>query len=1058
MRTGLQSDLAIPLVVLSIIGSVGVRAASAEPPAPKAAAFFEAKIRPILAENCFKCHADKKQKGGLRLDSLTALLTGGDRGPAIVPGQPEKSLLVKAISHNDPELKMPPAKKLAKRQIEDLANWVKMGSPWPGVDSATKAAPLRGEFKISDKDRAYWAFRPVARAPVPRVRNAQEVFNPIDAFVLAKLEANGLRQNHVANRRELLRRAYFDLLGLPPTPEEIEAFIKDKSPDAWENVIDRLLASPQYGERWGRHWLDVVRYAQTNGYERDDEKPFAWRYRDYVIRSFNADEPYDQFIREQLAGDEILPHSDDAVIATGYYRLGVWDDEPDDTRQAVFDELDDIITTTGQAFLGLTINCARCHDHKFDPISQRDYYKLLAFLDNIKGYEKPRFVIDSATLTALGNGREKLTRLGGGQKTGQKRKAQGSAAGVTPASAAAPGQANNLDIAWALSVHEKGRTAPKTHVLIRGNAASEGDEVEPGFPDVLAPAKLKPTSQMVQGEGPLILSPRPRFGGEGSGVRGTKDPRPRPLTSDPSPRSTGARGEQLLPLAQGESTGRRLALADWIASADNPLTARVLVNRIWQHHLGRGLVPTPNDFGKTGLGPTHPELLDWLAAEFIEGGWRIKHLHKRIMMSRVYQISSSTENPPAHMADEGNELYWRQNLHRLEAEAIRDATLAVSGQLRSDMGGRGVFVPLSKEVVAGQSRPGLGWEISAEAELGRRSVYLFVKRTMLAPILETLDYNNTAQTMGERPVTTVAPQALMLLNSEFIQGQAEAFAERLVREAGRDPQAQARQAYRLALGRDPTEHESQIATAYLCQQTKAFAVLQPPLTIAPKVPASLHEGYLHKLQPLDFLEGPKAGWAYYPGRWGNSYEQIQRVDIARGPFALFQSLAFGDATIECLLRLHQASEMGGLIIRARPHGDEFVGYDLTFDPRNKLAMLRRHGEKDLQELAQVKAGVRMDHEHRLKVQIEGPRIRVWLDSSDKPLLDVTDSRPLAGQGNLGLRAWGSALSAREFFIRAGGKTTRVDSAQPLGVEEAERQALRSLCLVILNLNEFVYVD
>jgi len=514
----------------------------------------------------------------------------------------------------------------------------------------------------------------------------------------------------------------------------------------------------------------------------------------------------------------------------------------------------------------------------------------------------------------------------------------------------------------------------------------------------------------------------------------------------------------LLPLAQGESTGRRLALADWIASADNPLTARVLVNRLWQHHLGRGLVPTPNDFGKTGLGPTHPELLDWLAAEFIEGGWRIKHLHKLIMMSHVYQSSSSTENAPARMADEGNELYWRQNLHRLEAEAIRDATLAVSGQLRKDMGGRGVFVPLSKEVVAGQSRPGLGWEISAEAELGRRSVYLFVKRTMLAPILETLDYNNTAQTMGERPVTTVAPQALMLLNSEFVQEQAESFAKRLLREAGRDPQAQVRQAYRLALGRTPTEQESQIAIAYLSQQTKAFAILQPPLTIAPKVPASLHEGYLHKLQPTDFVEGPRAGWAYYPGRWGNSYEQIERVDIARGPYALFQPATFGDARIECMLRLHQASEMGGLIIRARPHGDEFVGYDLTFDPRNKLVTLRRHGEKDLQELAQVKAAVRMDHEHGLKVQIEGPRIRVWLDGSDKPLLEVTDSRPLAGQGNVGLRAWGSALSAREFFIRAGGKTTRVDSAQPLGVEEAERQALRSFCLVVLNLNEFVYVD
>ena len=372
----------------------------------EAAGFFETRIRPLLIENCSKCHGGKKPKGDLRVDSLSSLLRGGSRGPALVPGQPDKSLLIRAVRQIDDDLKMPPAKKLSRRQIEDLALWIKQGTVWPGAEKTPTVALRRPEFHISDKDRAYWAFQPIRRQKVPATNHAQA--NPIDAFLLARLEAKGLEPNPPAARRELIRRAYFDLIGLPPSPEEVEAFEHDGRPDAWERLIDHLLASPHYGERWGRHWLDVVRYAQTNGYERDGEKPYAWRYRDYVIRAFNQDRPYDQFVREQLAGDELEPRlhskteSADAIIATGFYRLGVWDDEPDDARQAVFDELDDILATMGQAFLGLTINCARCHDHKFDPISQKDYYRLLAFVHNIRGYENLKFDAHPAAFTPLG--------------------------------------------------------------------------------------------------------------------------------------------------------------------------------------------------------------------------------------------------------------------------------------------------------------------------------------------------------------------------------------------------------------------------------------------------------------------------------------------------------------------------------------------------------------------------------------------------------------------------------------------------------------------------------
>jgi hypothetical protein len=770
-------------------------------PSAEVVRFFESRVRPVLADNCFKCHADKKQRGGLRVDSRAALMTGGDRGAAMVPGKPDESLLLKAVRHED-ELKMPPSKKLTKEQIADLTRWVRMGAPWPAADSGV-AAPSRREFHISERDRAHWAFQPVKRPAIPAVKDREWVRNPIDAFILTKLEAKGFRPNPPAAKRELIRRVYYDLTGLPPTPREVEEFVANSSPRAYENLIDRLLASPRYGEKWGRHWLDLVRFAETNSYERDGRKPNAWRYRDYVIRSFNDDKPYDRFLCEQLAGDEMAAdpsrvlradEAADAIIATGYYRLGIWDDEPTDRAQARYDGLDDIVATTGQVFLGLTVDCARCHDHKIDPIPQKDYYRLLSFFHNINHYrnggptdetplgqdaegkrafeeqararERRREELRSA-LDVFETDFRKLYEQVHGRRVGQDEirplvRAEGAKLLGAERYQRYTEQRRELYAQlrakpsgeMALCVTESGSHAPDTFVLLRGNPHVKGDKVEPAFPEVLGGVK------------PVLPAPTP-----------------------------GAR-----------TTGRRLVLANWIASPDNPLTARVLVNRIWQYHFGRGIVRSSSNFGVQGDNPTHPELLDWLADEFVRRGWSMKALHRLILTSNAYRMSSRS-NDKALSADPMNDLFWRFDMRRLTAEEIRDTILALSGMLNPKMYGPGIYTAIPREVLAGQSMPGSGWGTSPFEEQCRRSVYVHVKRSLLTPILESFDTAETDRSTPVRFVTTQPTQALALLNGEFVNRHAGLFAERLRREAGADIAKQVRLALTLATARPPSDAE-----------------------------------------------------------------------------------------------------------------------------------------------------------------------------------------------------------------------------------------------------------
>lgn len=644
-----------------------------------------------------------------------------------------------------------------------------------------------GTFSVSEEDRRYWAFQPVRR---PALKSSKEEANPVDAFVQAMLAEKRLAMNPQAAPRELVRRAYFDLLGLPPTPEEVATFEKNPSDKAWAALIERLLASPHYGERWGRHWLDLVRYAESNGYERDGAKPNAWRYRDYVIEAFNSDKAYDRFIREQLAGDEIADEElsavagskewRDAIIATGFYRLHVWDDEPDSTVKAEFDDLDDIMVTTGTAFLGVTIGCARCHDHKYDPVSITDYYSMLSFIRSIDGYG----------LQHTG---------GGGRGTGKIQRPLASAAEVAKWEAEKKARVKDLDqklaqisdaeakkklegelkrakevappFDYALAVAENGPKPRVTQVLARGDAFTPKDEVHPAFPAVLD-------------------LPAPKFSERAS---------------------------------EAKSTGRRSVLADWIASPQNPLTARVMVNRIWQKHFGIGIVPTPDDFGQTGERPTNQPLLDYLASEFVTSGWSVKQMHRLIMTSRAYRMSSRANNRRAIEVDEANTLLWRQNLWRVEAEVVRDSMLAVTGTLNPKRGGPSVFPTLPKEVHGTQDSSGKGWADSPAEEQNRRSVYLVVKRALKVPLLECLDFANSASPVAVRPSTTTAPQALMLLNDSFVQAQGAALAERIRVKAGEKLEVRVARAFELVLQRSPTKAEMKSSLALLADQRKRAA-------------------------------------------------------------------------------------------------------------------------------------------------------------------------------------------------------------------------------------------
>ncbi|MDE0261004.1 MAG: DUF1549 and DUF1553 domain-containing protein [Bryobacterales bacterium] len=708
------------------------------------------------------------------------------------------------------------------------------------VSGAT--ASIAGESHFPEHQRSHWAFQPVAEPPMP----ASDTNHPIDAFVLARLRSEGIRPAARADRTTLIRRATFDLHGLPPTPAEVQAFVEDDSPDAFAKVVDRLLASPRYGERWARHWLDLARYAESEGFKADETRPNAWRYRDYVIESLNSDKPYDRFVQEQIAGDELWPNDPQARIATGFNRH-----YPDESNAAILmqrrqEVLLDITDTVGSVFLGLTYSCAKCHDHKFDPILQSDYYRLQAFFTNVttddeihllnerqraerqhqqaqweEATREIRSQMDALLETKRAdafqkqvNRRSPETREAFRKDAGQRSmyekllfqqhmwqmRYHNDARLANSLPKQDKERYSELEAALAefdhvkpgplpvgMGIRELGPEAPATHVLSFANYAAPLEEVEPGYLTLLAP-------------GPATYAPA----------------------------------------LDGRSSGRRSALAGWLTGADNPLTARVMVNRLWHYHFGQGIVRTPSDFGLMGERPTHPELLDWLAAEFQSSGWSIKQMHRLIMNSQTYQQSSEFRQA-ASEEDPLNRLLWRFPPQRLEGEVIRDSMLAVAGRLNHQVGGPSVF----PELPFGAAQPRGGWDVpESQHAQDRRSVYVFVRRNSRYPMLESFDMPDTHESCARRSLTTTAPQALALLNSEHTLGWAQGLAGRILDFAGTDRDGQIREGFRLAYSRQPDGWEKDTVLTFFETQRAIIAeraAAGEPLLLPDVLPAGMSQ-------------------------------------------------------------------------------------------------------------------------------------------------------------------------------------------------------------------------
>jgi hypothetical protein len=805
---------------------------------------FSRDIAPIFQRNCLSCHKPDQKLSALDLSTRAAALQGGEKsGPAIVPGDANASPLFRRVTGRD-QPAMPLGTKLSDGEIAILKSWIDGGAKW---DEPVVTSSPNTRQGFTEQQRNWWAFRKPLRHPVPAVAGRRWTSNPIDSFIKKTLDAKGLEPAPQADRRTLIRRAYLDLIGLLPPPGEVEAFVKDTSPDAWEKRIDALLASPHYGERWARHWLDVARYADSWGHIHDDDNPNAWRFRDYVINAFNDDKPYDRFIIEQLAGDEVDKVTYETLTATSFHRIAprVLFREKQNPHYR-YDYLDDMIGTTSRAFLGLTVSCARCHDHKFDPIRQMDYYRMMAMFfpyidydhplatpEQIAGYESRKADIEPKiqALTREIRRIEEPYREAAFQKRLETFPQDVQIAVRTPEDQRTPGQ--KLLTTQMLSIR---------NTVARNLSLSDVDR------DARAKLQQQIADLRAQLPKPLpvaagIRDGDYRFTPDGPGdepVPGTTAKRikvdfdgsfvPRPGRAyDPPPLYFPAMSEpgkgrivepgflsvlsgdappKIPPLPDGRlSSGRRRALAEWIASAGNPLTARVMVNRIWHHHFGRGIVSTPSNFGRMGTLPSHPELLDWLATEFVREAWSVKRMHRLILMSQTYQMASSFYRPANVEKDPDNVSLWRFPVRRLEAEIIRDIVLSASGQINLQAGGPPFFPAVPKAAYVEVARVGKWILTKEEPATWRRSVYSYWKRARKSPMFEVFDQPDTMVTCDRRNTTTVPTQALTLLNDEFVLLQARHFANRINRTAGDQAAEQIKTAYLVALSREPTATE-----------------------------------------------------------------------------------------------------------------------------------------------------------------------------------------------------------------------------------------------------------
>lgn len=807
--------------------------------------FFENEVRPLLAEHCYQCHGEEKQKGGLRMDSLTHILKGGDSGASIVLGDPEQSLVVEAVRRSDPDFAMPPKEELSAKQVEVLERWIAQGAPWPDLDP--KLVVDENGFTAEEKE--WWAIQPVQDPQVPGL-DPKWARNEVDAFVGRKLKQEGMTPASEADRRELVRRAYLDLHGVAPTPEQTNAFVQDNRPDAWERLIDDLLSSPRYGERWGQHWLDVVRFAESDGYRQDAFRPEAWPYRDYVVRSFNEDKPYNQFVREQLAGDQINPDDPNVLVGTAYLRNGLYEYNQRNVRMHWELIVNEITNLTGEVFLGVGIGCAQCHNHKFDPLLQADYFRMQAFLAPIrwrhdlklatpeeqKDYDTKLAAWEEATKDIRAE-IDKIIEPKIQSKMNSTRKMFPEDIQKMFAKAKedrTPYEQQLVELAEIQVDYERERFDEKKSV--KGDDATKLEELKAQLAvyDNLKPKPLTDAfvATDIGPEAPEVwLTSR----------SGKTEIEPGYLSIlDASKASIPDPGQE-------DSTGRRLALANWIVNPENPLSTRVIVNRIWQYHFGQGIVPTPNDFGTLGEEPSHPELLDWLTSRFLEEGWRMKEMHRLIMNSATYRQTARREPEEKHLLnDPDNRLLWRYPPQRLDAEQVRDSMLLVSGELNDKASGP-----------------------SVSGTTPSRSIYVKKIRNTPDNMLRGFDAPMGFDSSPTRDATTTALQSLLLVNGTWAVDRAEAFAKKLL--AGRmEINSQViRDAYAWAYSREPSSEEMAAAEAFLNAQMDVSGAIEPE----PKYPGE--NGLRSISQHFSKVEGLDLGNSALWLQPGSRFERLQ---------------------------------------------------------------------------------------------------------------------------------------------------------------------------------------
>jgi hypothetical protein len=850
--------LVLAMVCGSLVGPAFFASTRAEEPIS-----FARDIKPIFDNNCSTCHSAAARVAQLDLSSREGALKGGDHGPAIVPGKAEDSRLYRLVSG----LELPgmplDGNPLSPEQVATIRTWINEGAHWEGaapeagtnpLASSSSAAAGPENAQLPPGARDYWAFKLPVQAPLPVV--SADLKNPIDRFLEKARLDRGLKAAPRADRLTLLRRAYLDLIGLPPSPAEIAAFMADTTPGAWDRLIDKLLASPHYGERWGRHWLDVARYADTDGYEDDHDRPNAWRYRDYVIRSLNQDKPYNVFLTEQLAGDEMDTRTVDSRIATAFLRLGPRVEVREgDNPQYRYDYLDDMIATIGKGTLGLTLQCARCHNHKFDPILQRDYYALQATLfgyvettyplappEDVEALDRKVAEIDGkqaplrAEIRKLEapyrerlraeaikrefppNVQQAVAKPESERTEGERLLAdqvlRSAVIGIKLDDAMTPeDRARRKALVAQIREIEKDRPdpVPAADIVTDGDYRFSPDQVTDGTVAAASLAALRAElkgSYLHTGAGRYEVPPSYFL------IRGDLNAKGAPTKPGFVTVATYGNPPTEIPRPDGYTSGRRLALAQWLTSRDNPLPARVMVNRIWAHHFGRGIVGTLENFGKMGDQPTHPELLDYLAVEFMNRGWSIKQMHRLMMTSEAYQMASSYNDAAAASNDPTDQYLWRYRIQRLDAEAVRDNIMATAGTIDLSVGGPPIFPHIQPELleaVSSSQSHGIYRNQDDGPAVWRRSIYVYMKRNLPFPMMQAFDLPDLNMSFGARNVSTVPTQALTLMNNEFVARQAQLFADRIRTAAGADPARQIDLAYRLALARPPTPKEMTVA-------------------------------------------------------------------------------------------------------------------------------------------------------------------------------------------------------------------------------------------------------